>query len=109
MTLEVADEDGLSNETRTQVAVESVETATETTTEDAAGEPNETASEDGGGGGGETAEPDGGTTRPEDDDDDEPSAQGTGSDGSPGFGVASGVAGVAAAGYLLDRRLDDDE
>lgn len=109
VTLEVTDEDGLSNETRTQVAVESVETATETTTEDAAGEPNETASEDGGGGGGETAEPDGGTTRPEDDDDDEPSAQGTGSDGSPGFGVASGVAGVAAAGYLLDRRLDDDE
>jgi PKD repeat protein len=105
VTLEVTDEDMLSNETRTQVAVESVET--ETTTEDAAGGSSETTSEDGGPGADDGDEPEGGTTRPAADE--ETSARETESGGSPGFGVGSAVAGIAAAGYLLDGRLGDEE
>lgn len=105
VTLEVTDDAGLSNETRTQVTVESVET--ETTTEDAAGGSSETTSADGGPGADDGDESQGGTTRPPADE--ETTARETESGGSPGFGVGSAAAGIAAAGYLLDGRLGDDE
>jgi|GEM_PF-1462091 PKD repeat protein len=108
VTLEVTDDDGLSAETQSQVVVESVETTTDarTTTEDGGG-----GTVEGGEGtdGGEDAagEVGGDTTRPSNDEETAPQDDETGE--TPGFGVGGAIAGVAGAGYVLERRLGDDE